>query len=96
MVVVSMPLHEKLEVFYCIFEVTTPYVTQRQEMEAPRIMLEQRFIALVEQAVAAHQPALKLQSAEMLTLLSTMILTLLPCTGQTIPTVNTTAKMFGR
>jgi len=51
-----MPLHEKLEVFYCIFEVTTPYVTQRQEMEAPRIMLEQRFIALVEQAAASNEP----------------------------------------
>lgn len=35
-----MLLHEKLKVFYCIFEVTTPYVTQRQEIEAPRIVLE--------------------------------------------------------
>ena len=51
-----MPLHEKLEVFYCIFEVTTTYVTQRQEMEAPRNMLEQRFIALVEQVTASNEP----------------------------------------
>jgi len=51
-----MPLHEKFEVFYCVFEVTTPYVTQRQEMEAPRIMLEHRFIDLVEQAASSNQP----------------------------------------
>lgn len=50
-----MPLHEKFEVFYCIFEITTPYVTQRQEMEAPRIMLEQRFISLVEQAASSNE-----------------------------------------
>lgn len=51
-----MPLHEEFEVFYCVFEVTTPYATQRQEVEMPRIMLEQRFLTLVEQAAASNEP----------------------------------------
>lgn len=50
-----MSLHEKLEVYDCVFEVKTPYVTQRQQMAAPRIMLEQRFISLAEQAAQSNE-----------------------------------------
>lgn len=49
---------EEFEVFRCVFEVTTPYVTQRQEMEAPRIMLEQRFVVLAKQAAASNEPVM--------------------------------------
>ena len=47
---------DQLEVFQCIFEVSTPYTTQIQQMEAPRFMLEQQFLALAEQAAGSNDP----------------------------------------
>ena len=49
-------MNEQMEVFDCIFEIEQNGNVQRQRMEAPRIMLEQQFIQLVQQAANNTSP----------------------------------------
>ena len=53
-----MPLHEQFKMFSCTLEVTTPYATQRQQIEAPRMMLEQEFASLVQQTSSSSEPVM--------------------------------------
>ena len=45
-----------MEVFACIFEIEQNGNIQRQRMEAPRIMIEQQFTQLVQQAANSTIP----------------------------------------
>lgn len=46
----------QMEVFACTFEIEVDKKIQRQTMEAPRIMIEQQFVSLVEQAANSTKP----------------------------------------
>lgn len=45
-----------MDVYTCSFEVNVNGVVQRQTMQAPRMMLEQQFMSLMEQAYQDTRP----------------------------------------
>ena len=49
-------LHEKMQVFTCEFEVWVGERIQRRTIQAPRLMLEQEFMSLMQNAVSAEAP----------------------------------------
>lgn len=51
-----MKIHDRFEIFTCALEITTPRGTQRQIIEAPRIMIEQEFLDIVYQAAQSMEP----------------------------------------
>lgn len=49
-------LHQHMEIYTCTLEVEQNGNVQRQTIEAPRIMLEQQFINLMQQASKVNNP----------------------------------------
>ena len=49
-------INESIEIYACTFEVEQNNQSQRTLIEAPRIMLEQQFISLVQQAAKSNSP----------------------------------------
>jgi len=49
-------MREKMEVFICTFEIDANNVVQRQVMQAPRLMIEQEFLALMQSAANSDKP----------------------------------------
>lgn len=49
-------MREKMEVFVCLFEVKVEDQVQKRTLEAPRIMLEQEFMSLVNEAANSNLP----------------------------------------
>ena len=47
---------EQLELYYCMFEIEANNNKQQQSIQAPRIMIEQQFVSLVEQAANSNSP----------------------------------------
>lgn len=47
---------EQMEVFNCVFDIESGGAHQRQSMKAPRIMIEQQFMQLVQQAAQDSNP----------------------------------------
>lgn len=51
-----MTLHERFEVFDVDFEVTTSRGMRVSNMSAPRVILEQQFLSLVQEAYGMPEP----------------------------------------
>lgn len=49
-------MNEHFEVFDCIIDIEENGNNQRQRMQAPRIMIRQQFMGLVQQAAQANYP----------------------------------------
>ena len=49
-------IDERFETFECMIDIETNGNKQRQRIQAPRIMIEQQFMSLVQQAVQADRP----------------------------------------
>lgn len=49
-------LHQHMEVYTCTLEIEQNGNLQQQTIEAPRIMLEQQFIDLIQQASKVNHP----------------------------------------
>lgn len=49
-------INQSMEIYACTIEIEQNGNVQRTIIEAPRIMLEQQFINLVEQAANSHNP----------------------------------------
>lgn len=49
-------IHEQFEVFSCIIEIETDNKVQKQNIQQPRIMLEQNFASLIQQAANTSSP----------------------------------------
>lgn len=50
-------LNEKMQVYTCIFDIEVDGQAQRESLQAPRIMLEQHFMGIVQQAMNLDKPA---------------------------------------
>ena len=51
-----MSIQDQFEVFTCVLEVITAQGTSRQTIDAPRIMIEQRFVSLIYEAAQSRNP----------------------------------------
>lgn len=50
-------IHDQMEAFTCTFEITVDGVTKSQTMQAPRMMIEQQFISLLQDIQQMRKPA---------------------------------------
>lgn len=49
-------INEQMDIFICTFDVEVNNQRQRETMQAPRMMLEHRFMSLVQQAAQSPTP----------------------------------------
>lgn len=50
-------MHDQMEVFTCTFEITVDGATQRQMVQAPRMMIEQQFLSMLQEIQQMRSPA---------------------------------------
>lgn len=49
-------MFEKMEIFDCVFTIESNGNIQKQKMRAPRFIIEQQFLQLVQQAAQSNSP----------------------------------------
>lgn len=50
-------IHSQMEVYTCTFEITMNGKVQKQTMQAPRMMIEQQFVSLMQEIQQMRDPA---------------------------------------